>query len=504
MTTTVERDGPRHVSVLVVGAGFAGLGAAIRLQQAGRKDVLVIERGNDVGGTWRENTYPGAACDVPSQLYSYSFARNPGWSRSFSPQPEIQAYLQATAERCDVTRNILFDCELLAARWDAGQARWQVSTSQGAFSCDILVTAFGALCEPSVPPLPGIESFRGNIFHSSRWDHDQDLAGRRVALIGTGASAIQIIPAIVDTVGHLDVYQRTAPWVMPRSDRAYTRAERWAFRRLPGFQRLCRALVYALREATAVGFCYRPGLLAAGERQAGAHLKSQVGDPALRARLTPTFRLGCKRVLLSDDYYPAITREQVELVTDPIREILPHAIVTGDGTVREVDVLVVATGFHVSDSPAADLLHGTDGRTMGEHWRQDGQQAYKGTTAAAFPNCFMLVGPNTGLGHSSMIYMIESQLNYLLDALDVMDREGIATIEVKKELQDNYNDDLQRRMSRTVWTGGCASWYLDAHGRNTTLWPGFTFEFRRRTRRFDAAAYTTTSRVTRTRKQVAA
>jgi len=488
-------DPPRAVGVLIVGGGFAGLGLAITLSRAGRADYVVIERGGDVGGTWRDNTYPGAACDVPAQLYSYSFALNPGWSRSYSPQPEIQAYLQAVADRYGVRDHHVFDCELLSASWDATAGHWAVETSQGSYTAGVLVTAFGALCEPALPDIPGIEAFGGHVMHSARWDHDVDLTGKRVAVIGTGASAIQIVPQLAATAAHLDVYQRTAPWVLPRHDRAYRSWEKLAFRYVPGYQRLARAAVYASKEVTALGFCYQPRILKFAQRQALGNLRRAVRDPELVSRLTPAYVMGCKRVLVSNDYYPALARDTTELVTEPIAELRPDAIVTVDGVAREIDVLVLATGFHVTDNPAAALIKGADGCTLGEHWAEFGMQAYKGTTVAGFPNLFHLVGPNTGLGHTSMVYMIESQLNYVMDALAVMDREQLATIEVRPEAQVEFNRAVQRRMGRTVWTtGGCASWYVDAHGRNATLWPDFTFAFRRLTRHFDLDAYRSTTR----------
>lgn len=488
-------DRPQPVGVLIVGGGFAGLGLAITLSRAGRADYVVIERGSDVGGTWRDNTYPGAACDVPSQLYSYSFALNPGWSRSYSPQPEIQAYLQAVADRYGVRDRHVFDCELLSASWDATAGHWAVETSRGSYAAGVLVTAFGALCEPALPGITGIETFGGQLMHSARWNHDVDLTGKRVAVIGTGASAIQIVPHVAATAAHLDVYQRTAPWVLPRHDRAYRGWEKLAFRYVPGYQKLARCAVYVSKEIVALGFCYQPRILKLAQRQALANLRRAVRDPDLVRRLTPTFVMGCKRVLVSNDYYPALARGTTELVTEPIAEIRPGAIVTADGVTHETDVLVLATGFHVIDNPAAALIKGADGRTLGEHWAEFGMQAYKGTTVAGFPNLFHLVGPNTGLGHTSMIYMIESQLNYIVDALAVMDRNELATIEVRPEAQDEFNRAVQRRMGRTIWTtGGCASWYLDAQGRNTTLWPDFTFVFRRLTRHFDLDAYRSTSR----------
>jgi cyclohexanone monooxygenase len=485
----------RHVGVLIIGSGFAGLGAAIRLAKDGRENYLVIERADEVGGTWRDNTYPGAACDVPSHLYSYSYELNPRWSRSFSPQGEIQDYLRRTAEKYKVLDKHLFGTEVTSARWDEARCRWLVDTTNGAFSADVLVPAVGALCEPALPDIKGINSFKGDIFHSARWDHSAELAGKRVALIGTGASAIQIGPAIAKRVGHLDVYQRTAPWIMPRHDRAYSGLERLAYRHVPGLQRLARELIYWGRESYVLGFAFQPKILLAAQRMAERNITKSIKDPALRAAVTPDWQIGCKRILLSNDWYPMLARPNVDLVTDGIAEIRENAIVTKNGDVREVDAIVVATGFHVTDSPAFERIFRADGRSLAQLWHEQGQQAYKGATVAGFPNLMFVIGPNTGLGHSSMVYMAESHINYLADALREMDRHGLATFEVRAEAQREYNDKLQRHMNRTIWTtGGCASWYLDEHGNNTTLWPSFTFAFRQITRRFDLAAYRTTAR----------
>jgi cyclohexanone monooxygenase len=486
----------RHVGVLIIGSGFAGLGAAIRLSQDGRDDYLVIERGSDVGGTWRDNTYPGAACDIPSHLYSYSFELNPNWSRSFSPQAEIQQYLRDTAVKYGTLDHHLFDTEVSEARWDEDGARWLVDTTNGAFSADVLVAAVGALCEPALPQISGIETFGGDVFHSARWNHDADLAGKRVALIGTGASAIQIGPELAGNAAQLDVYQRTAPWVMPRSDRAYRKLERLAFKHVPFAQRVIREALYWGREMFVLGFAYQPRILQIAQRIAERNIARGITDPDLRKAVTPNWQIGCKRILISNDWYPTLARDDVELVTDGIAEIREHAIVTKDGTVREVDAIVVATGFHVTDSPTFERIIGADGRSMADVWRDKGQQAYKGAAVHGFPNLLFVIGPNTGLGHSSMVYMAESHINYLASALDAMQRDGLATFEVREDSQRAYNENLQDRMKNTIWTtGGCASWYLDAHGNNTTLWPNFTFVFRAMTRRFDLDAYQTTAKL---------
>ncbi|MGN2636136.1 flavin-containing monooxygenase [Nocardia takedensis] len=495
----------RHVGTIIIGSGFAGLGLAIRLGQQGKHDYLVLERGSDVGGTWRDNTYPGAACDVPSHLYSYSFALNPNWTRSFSKQGEIQQYIRGVAERYGVLDRHLFDCDVTAARWNAEDSRWEVSTTRGEFTADTVVSAIGALCEPALPDIKGINDFEGEVFHSARWNHEADLTGKRVAIIGTGASAIQIVPAIAARVGHLDVYQRTAPWLLPRLDRPYTLAERLAFRHIPGFQRLSRAAIYAARETQVVGLAKVPALMQGFELLAKAKLRLEIRDPELRKKVTPDFRIGCKRMLISNEYYPALSRPNVDVITDGIAEVRPNSIVTKDGTEREIDALIVATGFHVTDSPTYNTITGRDGRTMSEVFDEIGQQGYKGSAVANFPNMFMLLGPNVGLGHTSMVYMIESQINYIADALATVDRLGLRTVEVRREAQDAYNADLQTKLVKSVWnTGGCASWYLDKHGNNTTLWPDFTFEFRRLTKKFDVAAYETTTAARRDRKVVAA
>jgi cation diffusion facilitator CzcD-associated flavoprotein CzcO len=483
---------PRHVQVAIIGSGFSGLGAAVKLDEAGQRDFLVLERGEDVGGTWRDNTYPGAACDVPSHLYSYSFAPNPGWTRSFSSQPEIQNYIRGVASRAGVLDRHWFGCEVKRAAWQERHKRWELSTSRGTLTADVMIGAFGALAEPSLPAIPGIDDFDGELFHSARWNHDADLTGKRVAVIGTGASAIQIVPAIADEVAHIDVYQRTAPWLLPRFDRPFTRTERWAFRNIPGVLRIARAGIYTAREFQVVGLAKNPRLMKLFELMSRAKIRTEIKDPELRGKVTPNFRIGCKRMLIANDWYRTLDREHVDLVTDGIREVNGRSIVTQDGTAREVDAIIVATGFHVTDSPMFETVCGSNGRSISQTFAEKGMRAYKGTTIAGFPNLFVLVGPNTGLGHTSMVYMIESQLNYIVDAISTMKRRGVSRIDVRQDVQDAYNQELQRKLAGSVWmTGGCASWYLDAHGNNTTLWPDFTFRFRRQTKHFDIDAYET-------------
>ncbi|WP_372433644.1 flavin-containing monooxygenase [Hoyosella rhizosphaerae] len=495
MTTTSPNAASRtrHVDIAIIGSGFSGLGAAIKLKKLGSYSFVVLERGADVGGTWRDNTYPGAACDVPSQLYSFSFARNPEWSRSFSQQPEIQKYIRSVAEKSDVLDHHVFGCDVNSAQWDTAAQQWHLDTTHGRFTARFVVSGVGALCEPALPNIAGINDFEGELFHSARWDHTADLTGKRVAIIGTGASAIQIVPAIADKAGTLDVYQRTAPWILPRLDRPYTRFERFAFKHIPGVQRLARTAIYASRETQVIGLAKAPKLMLGLQALAKGMIRAQIRNPELRKKVTPDFRIGCKRMLISNAYYPALDRANVDLITDGIAEVRGKSIVTADGTEREIDALIVATGFHVTDSPMFAGITGKDGRTLAEVFNDTGMQGYKGTTVAGFPNMFFLVGPNTGLGHTSIVLMIESQLNYVIDALKKIKSNNIATFDVLPEVQNEYNAILQKQLSDTVWmTGGCASWYLDKHGNNTTLWPGFTFTFRRMLKQFDTQAYAIT------------
>ncbi len=490
MRTPEAAGTAREVRAVVIGTGFAGIAMAVELRRLGITDFVVLERADDVGGTWRDNTYPGAACDVPSHLYSFSFAPNPDWTRSFSPQGEIHAYLRLVAHEHGVYDHCIFGADVVRAQWSDTDARWTVESTKGTFRSSLLIAGAGALSEPKDPDLPGLASFEGRTFHSARWDHGYDLAGANVAVIGTGASAIQFVPQIAPSVGHLDVYQRTAPWVIPRRDRAFTRVERFAFRHVPGYQRMARSAIYWARETFALGYLKGPRFSAPAQRIAASHLAKQVPDPNLRARLTPSFRIGCKRVLISNDWYPALQRPNVDLVTDGIAEVRARTIVAQDGTERAADAIVFATGFHVTDAPIAELIHDGNGVPLSDAWAE-GAQAYRGTTVSGYPNLFFIVGPNTGLGHTSMVFMIESQVAYISDAISRMDIDGLAAVAPTPKAEQGYNERLQAQLTGTVWnSGGCQSWYLDAHGRNTAIWPDFTFRFRSQTRRFDPEDYT--------------
>ena len=494
-------NAPHHHRIAIVGSGFAGLGAAVKLKQAGIEDFVVLERTADVGGTWNVNTYPGCQCDIPSHLYSFSFAPNPDWTRTYSLQPEIWEYLRRVSREQDIHPHIRFNREVTAARWDESAQAWRIETSAGELTAEILIAGPGPLSEPKLPKIDGIDTFEGTIFHSAEWDHEHSLLGKRVAVVGTGASSIQFVPHIQPGVSRLHLFQRTPPWVVPHRDRLTSRAERLLYRLFPPAQRLVRALVYWSRELFVFTLMHpRAGSLP--ERAGRKHLHEQVPDPELRAKLTPRYRIGCKRTLISNDYYPTLAQPNVEVVTDSITAITPRGIVTADGEEREVDTIILGTGFHVTDMPVAEWVHGRGDRTMNDVW-QGSPQAYLGTTVAGFPNLFLLVGPNTGLGHNSIVFMIESQLNYLMDCIAHLDRTGSRTFDVREDVQERFNDEIQRKLDGTVWTsGGCVSWYLDEHGRNATVWPGFTWPYRRRTRRFDPADYELHPRPMRERERV--
>jgi cation diffusion facilitator CzcD-associated flavoprotein CzcO len=488
--TLVDVSDSTRIRVAVVGSGFSGLGLGHGLKRAGIDDFVLLERGDDVGGTWRDNTYPGCQCDVPSHLYSFSFAPNPDWSRTYSTQPEIQAYLRRCADDLGLRRHLRTNCEVQGAVWEEDSATWLVDTSQGTFRADVLVSAHGGLSEPSMPDLPGLEDFAGTVFHSAQWDHDHDLTGERVAVIGTGASAIQIIPKIQPAVGCLTVLQRTPAWVLPHTDRPVTRFEKHLYRRVPALQRVVRNLIYLSRELVVVALAKHTRLTRGMRRLGLVNLHKHVKDPDLREKLTPQFDPGCKRLLLSDTYYPALTQPNVEVVTSGIERVTPTGVRTTDGVDHEVDTIIAATGFRVTDNPIAARVKGRDGETLADAWQNTGPRAYLGTTVPGFPNLFLMTGPNTGIGHTSLVYMIESQVPYVLGALDVLDRPGVAALDVRADVADRFDEDLQRAMTKTVWNaGGCQSWYLHESGRNATLWPDFTFRYRRRTARFDVENY---------------
>ncbi len=482
-----------HVEVLIVGTGFSGLCMAIFLKQAGITDFVLLEKADRIGGTWRENAYPGAACDVPSHLYSFSFAPNPDWTRAFSPQPEILAYLERCADTFGVRPDIRFGAEVVSAVFDEAAARWIVRCADGRiFLARTFVLGNGALHLPALPDIPGLETFAGTQFHSARWDPHHDLRGRTVAVIGTGASAIQFVPAIAPIVQTLRLFQRTPAWVMPRPDHAISPRARSLYAAVPALQRLVRAATYWRLEGRALGFSH-PSILRAIEPLVRRFIHRSVPDPRLRAQLTPHYRMGCKRILLSNDYYPALVRPNVEVIGTDIDRIEPTGIRTRDGVLHPADTLVLGTGFRASEYLSAIEIVGVGGRDLNATWRAD-PGAYLGISVAGFPNMFLLMGPNTGLGHNSMIFMIEAQARYAVQCIQALrggpQAPARRTIEVRADVQAAFNRELQSRLARTVWATGCRSWYQNEDGHNAALWPGFTVEYWRRTRRLRLHDYT--------------
>lgn len=478
--------------IVIVGAGFAGLGMAIRLKEAGRNDFVILERGNEVGGTWRDNDYPGCACDIPSFLYSYSFEPNPNWSRSYPGWAEILEYLKRTAAKYGLYEHIRFNHDVSTTTWDQQEARWETvaDTPEGevSFSSRYLIIASGPLSEPTVPSLPGLSSFQGHSFHSAEWDHDYDLEGKRIAVVGTGASAIQFVPKIQPRAGRLTIFQRTPPWIIPRFDHRLTRVEQWLLRRIPGTHRLLRELIFYTQEARIFGF-RNPALMRLADKIARLHLRRQVQDPELRRRVTPDYVLGCKRILISDDYYPALQQPNVELVTEGVVSVGANSVTDASGREHPVDAIIFGTGFEVTNPRIAERIRGRGGQTLSERWSER-MQAHRGTTVPGFPNLFLMLGPNTGTGHNSVIHFIESQVPYILAAIERTERSGGASIEVTEAAEEQFNRWLRDQLEGTVWTAGnCRSWYLDEQGRNTTLWPGSATGFRKELAEFDAGSY---------------
>jgi cation diffusion facilitator CzcD-associated flavoprotein CzcO len=474
--------------VAIIGAGFSGLGMGIALKREGLADFTIYDRAGGVGGTWRHNTYPGLACDVPSHLYSFSFEPKRDWSKRFSPREEIVAYLEHCARKYGLEDHLRLGTEVTRATFDSEGRRWRIETADGETDeADVVVTATGQLSRPSIPSIPGRESFAGTQFHSALWDHDHDLTGRDVAVIGTGASAIQFVPEIAQKVRALHVFQRSAPWVINKMDREYGDRARRLVERFPALQYAARFGFWAYFEALIVGFVGPRFALAPVWLSHKATLHWQVRDRRLRAALSPDYPLGCKRVLISSDYYPALVRDNVELVTGGVREITPTGVVGDDGVERRADTIIYGTGFRATEFLAPMEVRGLGGRDLNEAWR-DGAEAYLGMAVTGFPNFFMLYGPNTNLGSGSIIYMLESQIRYAVDAVRRLAGNGRAYLDVRPEVQRRFDEEMQRRLGDSVWAG-CSSWYVTESGRVTNNWPGFMSEYRRRTRRLDPADY---------------
>jgi cation diffusion facilitator CzcD-associated flavoprotein CzcO len=472
--------------IAVVGGGFGGIGAAVMLRRAGHPDVTVFERGERVGGVWHHNTYPGAACDIPSHLYEFSFAPNPRWSRRYSPQPEIQAYLEDVARRHGVLERVRTGTEVTRASWDGG--RWVLETSGGRHEADVLLTACGQLSVPAYPAIPGLDGFDGPAFHTARWRHDVELDGKRVAVIGTGCSAIQVVPAIQPLVERVTVYQRSPGWTLPRMDFAYSERAKRLFERFPTIQRLDRAATFAFHEVGAAALTSRPWLRRPLRAVARRQIEKAIADPELRRKVTPEDEIGCKRIMVTDDWYPTLAKPGVELVTDRIAEVTPTGIRTADGTERPADVLVLASGFKTHGFVAPMEIAGTAGRTLAEEWG-DLPRAYLGITVPGFPNLFLLYGPNTNGGTGSVINTIECAMGHVLAALDELERADARRIEVRREAAASFDRELRAALGATVWHTGCSNWYVDANGADPNQWPWLWTSYRRRTARLAPGAY---------------
>ncbi|WP_415056914.1 flavin-containing monooxygenase [Halopseudomonas sp.] len=482
-----QQDAP--LSVLIVGAGFGGIGLGIRLDKAGISDFLILEKADDVGGTWRDNSYPGAACDVPSHLYSFSFEPRAEWSTRYSQQPEIHDYIRHCAKKYHLTPRIQLNTEISRAEFDEPTGLWQVTTTDGREYCArSLVMACGQLNRPIYPSIQGLDSFAGESFHSARWRHDIDLQGKNVAVIGTGASAIQFVPQIAPKVQKLMLFQRSAAYVIAKEDKQYGAREQALLRRFPLLQKLSRGGHYVAHEMRALAFISFPSLMKAMEGQFRKHLEKGVTDPKKRAQLVPDYPMGCKRMLISNDFFPAVDRENVELITTGIETITSEGVKTIDGEEHQVDVLIFGTGFAATDFLAPMTIKGRDGLDLNDAWRS-GAEAYKGISVSGFPNLFVLYGPNTNLGHNSIIYMLESQFNYVVSCLQTLAKRGLRYIDVKPDVQSAFNARIQDAISTTIWSRGCNSWYQTAEGKQTNNWPGYTFSYRRLTRTPELADY---------------
>jgi cation diffusion facilitator CzcD-associated flavoprotein CzcO len=478
----------RSRSVAVVGGGFGGVGAAAMLRRAGYHDLTVFERGERIGGVWHHNTYPGAACDVPSHLYEFSFDPNPRWSRRYAPQAEIQAYLEGVARRHGVLDRIRTGTEVKSARWDDESSRWVLHTSAGEHQAEILLTACGQLSVPTVPPIPGLESFAGPAFHTAQWRHDVELAGKRVAMVGTGCSAIQVVPAIQPLVEQLDVYQRSPGWTFPKMDFEYSERTKRLLERFPVLQRLDRAAIFAFMELGAAGMTRHRWLLKPFRAAARRQINKAIQDPELRRKVTPTDEIGCKRLMLTDEWYPTLTRPNVELVTDRIAEVAPGGIRTDDGTERPADVLVLGTGFKTHGFVAPMEIVGAGGRTLTQEWA-DVPRAYLGMSVPSFPNMFLLYGPNTNGGTGSVIYTIEAGMAHVIAALRQLERTDARRIEVRRDTAADFDRELRAALAGSVWHTGCTNWYVDENGNDPNQWPWLWSTYRRRTSRVDSATY---------------
>lgn len=487
-----RENSTEHHLVTIIGAGFGGLGMAIRLRQEGIDDFVILEKADEVGGTWYVNTYPGAACDIPSHLYSFSFEPWPNWSRMFASQPEIQQYILHCTQKHGLRPFIRLKTAATECKYNTATRQWHITSANGTtFTSRFLVLGTGGLSIPAYPNIEGLETFSGPRFHSAEWNHGIDLSNKRLAVIGTGASAIQFVPQIAPKAKHLTLFQRTAPWVLPRPDRAYSPAEKWLFKNLPITAWLHRQAIYWRHEFQGLGFVNNPKLLKLAEWMGLRNIKRGISSPELRNTVRPPFHIGCKRILMANDYYPTLARKNVEVVTTAIDRVVADGVLTTDGRHIPADVLIYGTGFRIADYLWPLKVYGTTGRDMREVWA-DRPSAFLGVSVSGFPNCFLLVGPNTGLGHNSMIFMIEAQVEHILSVMQALKASGNSVAEVKPEVEAAYTAEMQRGMQGTVWLTGCRSWYLSDDGSNYTLWPKLTWQYRLRAAKFHPKAYTLT------------
>lgn len=482
----------KNYRIVIIGAGVSGIGSAIKLRKAGFNDLRIVEKSGSFGGTWHDNSYPGASCDVPAHLYSLSFAPNPDWSIHYAGQAELLSHLRAVADEHELSEITTFGTEIVSAEWDQSSCCWRLGTKTGdKMVADIVISGLGQLNRPNIPAIEGLETFEGTTFHSARWRHDHDLTDRRVAVIGTGASAIQFVPEVAKQAGHLDLYQRSPNWVLPRVNPPYSQARKWAFRHLPGARRLHRAAIWARFEGL-VGPVFNTGSVANKKATEAAmkYLTAAVPDDGLRSRLVPTFPIGCTRILASSSWYPALRQPNVDLITDGIERIVPDGIIGSDGTHRRVDTIIFGTGFRTTEFLSPIDFRGRDGVSIRDQW-QEGAEAYMGIAVAGFPNLFMLYGPNTNLGHNSIIFMIEQQIRYTIELLDRMHADGATDLEVGREAQDTYNQWVQKQMKKRVWLADCSSWYKNDSGKIVNNWPGSTIDYWRKCRRPDISDFDT-------------
>ncbi len=476
--------------IVIIGTGFSGMGAAMKLRDSGREDFVVLEKAHDVGGTWRDNTYPGCECDIPSHMYSFSYELNNEWSKSFSGQEEIWAYMRKVADDKGIRPYITFGVEVTGATWDEDRKVWTVKTNGEEYEARVVVAGVGGLHIPNVPEIKGADSFEGPKFHSAGWDHTVDLKDKKVVVIGTGASAIQFIPIIAQEVGHLTVFQRTPAWVLPKKDKPTPEWRKKVFAKVPGATRAYRNALYWALEARAIGFNGHVKILPVAEKIVKRYLAKKIPDPELRAKLTPDYRLGCKRVLQSNTYYPTFLRDNVTLSTDGVAEIVEDGVIDANGVKHEADIIIYGTGFHVIDAFDYLDVKGKGGVNLAAQFREHGTETYMGMTVHGFPNLYFMLGPNTALGHNSVVFMIEQQTKFIIRMLDEMDKRGAVAAEATLPAQTEFNKEIQKLVEKGIWTqGGCTSWYLDSHGKNRTIWPKFTFQYWWETRKVEATDF---------------